>query len=709
MSQTTVPAATLPPVVVLGAGTMGAVLAALLHDHGAPVTLVDVSAETLLSARDRLRTARPPAMDFPERADDIRTSILTQAEGPVREAGWIIEAVTERLGVKASLLTGISGLVRADAVVTTNTSALPIGEIAATLPDDLRRRFLGVHFFNPPRHLRLVERIVPPGVDPDALVAVDGWLDMLGKTIVDARDGPGFIANRIGIGTMLTLMRAAERGGLAVDEADHWTGPFLDRPKSGIYRLADSIGLDLLHDLALDLGARTGEAAYEIPSSLGALLARGWLGDKTGGGYTRREGREFLVLDLRTFVYRPRGDFSKPSGEPEARILEAARRPDAIGELMRHGLVPSLDLAARAAPLVAEQADDVDRAMRLGFGWRRGPLEMKDSLAGTADWSRTGETRRADGGWTTPRRDPRAMFEADLPVIGSYGDVDLRAADGATLLGWRTKLGILDPILLDDVRRALEAVRGPLVVTGGGERFSAGFDLRYFRGRIEAEDWAGLDAALLALQEVALLLGARPSVAAVRGTCLGGGLELALGCSRIVAARNANLGLPEARLGLLPAGGGTTRMRARNDDSPARLSQTAIYLAQGRTADHAPAALADGFLGPNDEIVANPDHVVWRAASLAPHVPPAPPIRWTLAPVALAGMVDRAQDVLKRRGEMTDHDEKIGDLIKGIIAKCPTPEDALAEERRAFVALCRQRPTVARIVHMIEKKTPLRN
>ena len=383
-------------VAVLGAGTMGTQIAALIASCGVDCDLLDLNVDMVEDARRRLMTMRPRVVDDHAVLERIRAGSFRNDLHRLRESDWIIEAIVEQEQPKLELWSEAALHVREDAVLSTNTSGIPIAQIARALPTEARGRFLGTHFFNPPRYLHLLEIIPTDETEPSVVAAVRRFAeDVLGKGVVEAHDVPGFITNRIGCFYFLAAMRAADEYGLTPDEADAVSGPLMGRSKSATYRTIDIVGVDILLDICDNTRAavesKAEQRAFEAPEYLREMRRRDWLGNKSGQGFYKRvrRGGESRILALNT-----------------GKMSFAERRRDALAELSKIGeikdtgerlrnLVVSGDsagcfawltlsaLMAFSAAKVGEVADDVvsiDRAMRWGFNWELGPFETWDAL-----------------------------------------------------------------------------------------------------------------------------------------------------------------------------------------------------------------------------------------------------------------------------------------------------------------------------------------
>jgi len=715
-------------VCIVGAGTMGSGIAGHLANLGFQVTLLDRDQETVTASLERARMARPPVFYLPERASDIRIGNMQDHLAWISEADWVCEAVAENPIVKSSVYEALEGVLRPDAMITTNTSGLEISRLCQGRSASFRSRFMGVHFFNPPRYLKLVELIPTPETDPSLVSGITQFLeDKVARRVVVAKDTPGFIANRFGMWALFHAIHVAEKLHMSVEEVDAITGAFIGHPRSGTFRLADVVGLDVMRDIAANLRERCPDDPYiktlELPKTTFSLLARGWIGEKSGHGYYRREARDLFALDLNTFAYRERRDVLFASLQNLGRLPLGERMKagldlrDEVGEFLRHYLVPTLRYADYLKEKVAHNVLDFDRVMTWGFGWEMGPFKLTDAIGvaklgiDAAPSYRDGSVRSFDGGYFSCPMDPVYRPLSDCPVIQETESLRVRdLRDGAVSVALTTRLGVISPAVVEDLTRLIgKNAYEKLVFTSEAASFSVGFDIKYFLKAIDDQRFEDIDSALAALQELGELLESKDVVAAVFGHCLGGGFELALSCRHIVADAEAQIGLPESRIGLLPAGRGTALTRLYNQASPKRLSEVALTLTEGTISGGADHARALGYLRATDFTSYHPDRLIYEAKRVLLEEPAPPRPVWTVSNGPLAGMIDRALAQGISRNALTGYDQTIGEKIKQIYAKSPTYVDALAKERTEFLDLCHRALTHARLKHMIETKKPLRN
>jgi 3-hydroxyacyl-CoA dehydrogenase len=605
-------------VAVLGAGTMGAAIAAHAANAGLAVELLDLDRETVEGGFERMLAARPAALASPRLAERIRLGSFEEDFDRVAEADWVVEAIVERLEPKRELFARVEKVAGPAAVVSSNTSGLPLHSVAEGRSDDFRRRFCGTHFFNPPRYLKLVELIPTADTDPEVLDGMRAFVErVLGKGAVVAKDTPNFIANRLGSFAGMHDVRYALEHGYSIEEVDALTGPLVGRPKTATFRLFDQVGLDVmvgvagnLYELAPDDESRD---VLPAPEALQRLLDAKLLGNKTGGGFYRRGKRDgqtvFDVLDLDSLEYRP-------AAKPEPPIVEAAREHDDLGarlrflldkaeedrgaRYLRDTLLPSLAYAARRVPEIADSLVEVDHAVEWGFGYELGPFRAWDGI-GVADgvarmealgievpaWVRDmlaagNESFYRDGQVYSPLTrayepvpvDPEVVdlerLKADGGEIAGNGSASLvDLGDGVLCFELHAPASAIDAAVVEMAGRALQELEGGdwagLVIANQARNFCVGANL----GEVGMAAYQGLydqvGEAVKGLQGVLMgfRFAARPVVAAPHGQTLGGGAEIVMAADRVVAALETYIGLVEVGVGIVPAGGGCKELVRR--------------------------------------------------------------------------------------------------------------------------------------------------
>jgi 3-hydroxyacyl-CoA dehydrogenase len=622
---------------VLGAGTMGSRIAAHLANAGIPVLLLDmipagesVRNRLALAAIEALGKAKPAAFYEPALAALVTPGNFDDDLPRLAQCDWVIEAVAENLEIKTALLDRVAPHMAPRAVLTTNTSGLPVRKIAAGLAHGrggLHKRFFGTHFFNPPRYMRLLEVIPTRETDPGVVSAFAAFADrILGKQVVFANDTPNFIANRIGIAVMFSAATLMLEQGLTIEEVDALTGPAIGWPRTGTFRLADLVGIDILAHVAANFPQGVTPGGFS--AVLEQMVKRGWLGDKTGQGFYKKsrgaDGKEErLALDLATFHYRPMAkpalaalEMAKNAATTQERLrllLANDPRKDKAAAFLWPFLAVLWNFAAERIGEVAATAPPIDQAMRAGFNWELGPFEMWDAAGVAATVARM----KALGLAPSPRAaallaagqsawyagDGRECFqpatgkqEPVAAVPGHARVADFRRSHGVVQSNTGASLvdmgGCIGCIELHSLKNAIggdvvalvsavlnsdsDAVRNfaGFVITGDRDNFSVGANLMQLLLTAQEGEWDEVDAAIRGFQQMtaAIKFCPRPVVAAPFGLTLGGGTEICLHAARRQPHTETYIGLVEAGVGLIPGGGGTKEMLLRAVDAAAALA-----------------------------------------------------------------------------------------------------------------------------------------
>ncbi len=654
--------------VVIGSGTMGGGIAAHFANAGVPVYLLDISTQIVSASFDRMKKSKPPAFFTPETADLVTIGSLDEHEAWIGEGDWIIEAIVEELEPKRALVARIDRLRKPGSIVSSNTSGLPIATIAANATADFKAHFLGTHFFNPPRYMKLLEVIPTKETKPEITELVRDFAERrLGKGVVLCKDTPNFIANRLASISGASLVDYVLANGYTIEETDAIAGPLIGRPKTAAFRLQDLVGLDVASSVGRNLyDLIEGDESRHVLRSprLEALrkdqLDRGRLGDKSGQGFYRKGGQSILTLDLETHEYRERREPEIPSiGEAmkirslPKRLDFVLRQDDKAGALARHIVYNSLGYAARRIPEITDDIVNVDRTMRWGFSHDLGPFELWDSLGVratveamkkngvvVAPWveemlaSGFDSFYRDDSYYDLARRsyvriasDPRAIDLARERIVRENKGASLiDIGDGVLCLAFHTKMNTLD----DDVRGMIvesveELEKGAwtgMVIGNEGADFCVGANLA---GGFGSNGSEALNRGVKAMQDalMAVRFCAKPIVTAPFGRTLGGGAEVAMAGARIVAAAETYMGLVEAGVGLVPGAGGckelvrrivSPALRQTPNADPLPFVQNILQtIAAARVSTSAAEAKSLGFLDAADRIVMRRDHLIFEA------------------------------------------------------------------------------------------------
>ena len=800
---------------VLGAGTMGSRIAAHLANAGIPVLLLDMvpagegdRSRLAKGALETLGKAKPAAFYEAALAGLVSTGNFEDDLAKLAGCDWVIEAVAENLGIKTALLEKVAPHLGPQGVLTTNTSGLPVKQIAAGLPEGIRARFFGTHFFNPPRYMKLLEVIPAAETDEGLVAAFAAFADRnLGKQVVRANDTPNFIANRIGVAVMFTAASLMLEQGLTVEDVDALTGAAIGWPRTGTFRLADMVGIDVLAHVAANFPS--GVTAGGFGAVLEEIVKRGWLGDKAGQGFYKKsrgadgkglQGKEVRqVLDLVSFEYRPAGKAALPA-------LEMAKNAATVGERLRLLLAndPAKDKAAKflwpflsmlwnyAADRIGEVAADavsIDRAMKAGFNWELGPFEMWDA-AGVGETvgrmrgmglpvSRAAEELLDSGqddarvSWYSPDGpqcfNPLTKVWEAIPKQAGHARVaDFRRANGvvkanpgASLIDLGDGIGCIELHSLKnaiggDVLSMISAVLKPdseavknfagFVIASDRENFSVGANLMQLLMAAQEGEWDEVAGVIHAFQQMtaAIKFCPRPVVAAPFGLTLGGGAEICLHAARRQPHAELYIGLVEAGVGLIPAGGGTKEMLLRAmdqavalvspdpKDPPSRFAQSAEFrtglkrvfesIAMAKVSTSAAEARPLIMLAASDRITLNRERLLLdakaQAVALAEggYVAPQPRTQIPAPGTGTLALLETGVFMMGEAGFASEHDQKVARWAAYILAGGRVTAGSLVSEQylldlelEAFLSLCGERKTQERIAFTLKTGKPLRN
>jgi 3-hydroxyacyl-CoA dehydrogenase len=731
---------------VLGAGTMGAQIAAHLANAGVRVLLLDVSKQAASEGLARAAKLKPDPFFLADTLHRIQPGSLDDDIAAVGEADWIIEAVVERADIKRSVLERVDACRRQGSVVSSNTSGLSIAALAEGRSPDFRKHWLGTHFFNPPRYLQLVEVISTADTDQQVAAGVADFLDhRLGKNVVFAKDAPGFIANRLAMFGLVKTFEALAGGAYTIEEIDAITGTAIGRPKSATFRTVDIAGLDVLIHVAEDLSKRVPDGErqqFVFPAFVGEMYKRGRIGEKAGRGFYERltsstGETEIRTLDPETMEYRTRRTPNLPQLEqasslplPE-RMRKLVDGNDRVGEFLRATLLPAVRYAADTAPQIAGSIDDVDRAMRWGYGWPLGPLELWDVLALDNRSFRTAPLPPAKPGMEILR----SARERQRIVASNAGASLVDLDDGVLAVSLHSKMNAIGGDALQMLRRGVREASqnfAGLVVGTEGQNFSAGANLMLLLLNAQDGNWDEIDAMIRAFQQATtgLRYSEVPVVVAPFGLALGGGCEIVLHADRVQAAAESYIGLVEAGVGLIPAGGGTKEMLLRSvqalpgphADQLPFIQKAFETIGFGKVSRSAADAVRLGYLRDHDGISMNRDRTIDDAKRLALSRSAdgyAPPERPTTIPVGgdrIRAALDLGVHLAWRAGRISDHDALIGRKLAWVFAGGSLPasgtvseDQLLGLEREAFLSLCGERKTLERIQYTLQTGKTLRN
>lgn len=787
-------------VAVIGAGTMGGGIAAHLANIGIPVLLLDIVTPDLKpeerdkrSARnrlvqglyDRMAKAKPANLARADRANLITVGNMEDDLAQVADCDWIIEVIIERLDLKVALMEKLEKLRKPGAIVTSNTSGIPIHQIAEGRSADFKAHFLGTHFFNPPRYLKLLEVIPTPDTDPAVLAfMVEFGRTVLGKGVVVCKDSPNFVGNRFMSITSAYIGEYALEKGYSVSEVDALTGPLIGRPKTGTFRLADLVGLDVMAHVSRNLYPLIPEDKYrdllqgeKSAAIVEKMLANGWLGNKSGQGYYKQatvDGqRVFLALNPETLEYenQPSPRFASVGAVRKledigARLKKLFEFDDRAANFVRDLIYFNLAYAAYVTPEIAYAITDVDNAQKWGFAHEVGPFEIWDQLGvpetaekmeefgfEVADWVKTmladGHTRFYHNGsyydfssrsYKPLDIDKNVVFVADLYAGNKLVEQNSSASlldmgDGVALLEFHAKMNAIDAEIGQMAQTALERLNtdfDALVIGNNGQDFCVGANIAMVGIAAAQGMWDQIDQMVKGLQTVTYRLrhAPKPVVTAPHQRVLGGGVEFTMAGWHTVADHETYMGLVEVGVGLIPGSGGCKEMVRRKINPVMRTDNADILpilqevFQQIATAQVGTSAWEDrelGYLRETDTIVFNSDHRLAKAKQIARQLadsgarPPESEKVYAAGRDALYALKLGLRS-FAWGGYATPHDvvvsEKLAYVLCGGDLTAPQWVDQwyfLDLEREAFLSLCGEAATQARIMHMLQTGKPLRN
>jgi 3-hydroxyacyl-CoA dehydrogenase len=795
--------------VVIGSGTMGAAVAAHLANAGVPVTLLDIVPNKLLPEEeqkgltlqdkavrnrivqqglDRAVKSRPASFFTSETPALVSIGNLEDDLEVIKSADWVIEAIIENLKIKQDLMIRIDAIRPPNTIISTNTSGIPITSIAEGLSEGFRKHFLGTHFFNPPRYLKLLEVIPTKDTLPEVVAAISEFGEYrLGKGTVLCKDTPNFIANRLGFGGGAFALDYILENNYTVVEVDTITGPAMGRPKTATFRLIDLVGIDVWEHVGNNLAPAIPDDkralqylnSERVNRVIHTMVEKGWLGNKVKQGFykevrTPEGNREFWSLNLKTLDYeapiKVRFDSlgkvkdSENLGE-KLKILMAS--DDRAGQLVKALTFQGLSYASERIPEIADTPKPLDDAMRWGFGHEAGPFEVWDmlgvketslamELAGfppatwVADMVSSGHTTfyqyDADtkvgvydpvrGKYEPIKRPESLVLLKEQKVISKNPGATLYdLGDGVACVEFHTKMNALDEdignMILESQDRVLNEFEG-LVIGNEADNFSAGANLMLVLMASQMGSWDQLEIIVKQLQDTNMRgrYFPKPVVVAPAGMALGGGAEVTMYASRVVAAAELYIGMVEFGAGVIPAGGGTKEMlrrivnppmRTQNADALPFLQRVFEQIGFAKVATSAEEGRQMGILGVTDRIVMNRDLLISEAKKEVLHMartgyhPPVPEKIYAAGRDAL-GALRVAIHMMKEGKYITEYEahmaSKLANVMTGGEISRPTWVDEqyiLDLEREAFLSLCGEEKTRQRMMNLLQTGKPLRN
>lgn len=737
--------------VIIGSGVMGAGIAAHLANAGIRTLMLDIVPKeltaqeekqglTLSDPRVRSRIARdnrekllkqnPAPLASKKLIDFIEVGNLEDDLERLKEADWIVEVVVERLDVKQQLFKTIEPFIREDAIVSSNTSGISIEAMREGRSESFNRRFLGTHFFNPPRYLKLLELI--PTSDTDSRV-VDFMKqfaeERLGKGVVIAKDTPNFIGNRIGTYGLLVTMDEMKKGGYSIGEVDSVTGPLLGRPGSATFRTLDVVGIDTFVHVANNVYDLLPEGeekeTFAVPAEMRRLVEQESLGAKTGQGFYKKVGKQILELDLETFEYVEKKALTEPS-VGQAKALPGAKNKlkavvfaqDRVGALLWPIHAKTLLYSAQLTGEIADDIKAIDEAMKWGFGWKMGPFETWDALgvektvakmkqdgyavpAWVDEMLEAGKTSFYDasgrhydvatkdyvGATVNPKEIRlRDVRKSNGVLLENNGARLLDIGDDVAVLEFTSKSNAIGVDIMQMIEQSVDLVeknhRG-LVIANDGKNFCVGANLAMMLMEAEDENWFELDWIINKFQQSIqkIRYASRPIVAAPQGMTLGGGTEISLPAARLQAGLETYMGLVEVGVGLIPGGGGNVntyrRLLENTPDGLVNIEKAAQKtfenVAMAKVSKSAFEARELGYVRSVDQISMNRDHLTYDAKQLVLELDRTGYTAPAKAKIPVVGHAGKATLELATRemfygGYISEHDLKIASKLAHVIA-----------------------------------------
>lgn len=749
---------------VLGSGVMGSGIAAHLANIGIQVLLLDVVPKQLtdeemkkgltledkqvrnrlgIQAIKQLAKRKPAPLTSKKNAALIEPGNFEDDMERLKEADWIIEAVVENLEIKKQIFEQVDKYRKPGTIVSSNTSGISVEAMAEGRSEDFQKHFLGTHFFNPPRYLKLLEIIPTKHTCPDVLAFMKQFgEDVLGKGIVVAKDTPNFVANRIGTYGLLVTVKEMEKRGCSVGEVDSITGTLIGRAKSATFRTLDVVGIDTFALVAKNVFDNVGDEekkAFQVPEFMQKMIEKGWIGSKSGQGFYKKEGKDILELNPATMEYEKRKKLQAPSIEmaKQAKGLAAKLQTliyakDRAGELLWGIMAPSFIYSAEMVGEIADDIVSIDQAMKWGFGWEMGPFETWDAIGVEKSVRLMEEQGMKVPGWVKEmlgkgfssfykeEKGSRYFYKdgkyqlvetnrkiIDLPKLKKEQKVIKKnpgaslidIGDGVALLEFHSKNNAIGPDIVQMIHFAIEEVEKNykgLVIGNRGKNFSVGANLAMILMEAQDDNLFELDFVIRQFQQAQMKIkySKKPVVAAPFGMTLGGGAEICLPAAHIQASSETYMGLVETGVGLIPGGGGNKELYIRHleslpDGVDIDLQKVAnkvfetIALAKVSTSGE--EARENNFLAKSDGISINEDHLLYDAKQAVLSLYERgyrPPVKKKIPVVGepgYAALLLGAQSMFYS-GYITEHDLYIAKKLAYVIAGGKVPYGTEVDE-----------------------------
>lgn len=746
---------------VLGSGVMGSGIAAHLANIGIPSLILDIVPREVTederakgltieskqvrnryssTALQKLLKQKPAPLTSKSNLALIEAGNLEDDMQKLSEVDWIIEVVVENLAVKKQVFEKVDQYRKPGSIVSSNTSGISVEAMIEGRSADFQKHFLGTHFFNPPRYLKLLEVIPTRYTNPEVLSFIKQFgEDVLGKGVVEAKDTPNFIANRIGTYGLLVTVQEMLKGGYSVGEVDSVTGPLIGRPKSATFRTLDVVGLDTFAHVAknvYELVDGDEKEVFNIPAFMTKMLENGWLGSKSGQGFFLKQGKDILELDPNTLEYGPRQKLKTASVElskQEKGLVNKMKAlvyaDDRAGQLLWNILSPVLAYSAGLLGTIADDIVSIDRAMKWGFGWELGPFETWDAIGLKKSVSKmnnvpTWISEMLENGYETFYKEeagklyfyqngdykevvenPKVInlkrLKKEMGVIKKNSGASLiDLGDGVALLEFTSPNNAIGLDILQMINFAIDEVEKNykgLVIGNQGKNFCVGANIALILMEAQDDNFYELDMVVNQFQQTMMKIkySKKPVVAATFGMTLGGGSELSLPCAKIQASSETYMGLVEVGVGLIPGGGGNKELYIKHLE---RMPHGVDYdlqkvankvfetIAMAKVSTSAAEAFENNFLTSKDATSVNGDHLLYDAkqAVLTLHENGyTPPVRKKIPVVGETGYATLllGAETMHLSGYISDHDLKIAKKLAYVIAGGKVPYGTEVDEQ----------------------------
>ncbi|MBY0124196.1 3-hydroxyacyl-CoA dehydrogenase/enoyl-CoA hydratase family protein [Bacillus sp. S/N-304-OC-R1] len=751
---------------VLGSGVMGSGIATHLANIGIPTLLLDIVPRELTEAekvkgltledkavrnrisetgRQKLLKQKPAPLTSKANLALIEAGNFDDDLERLKDVDWVIEVVVENLDIKKQVFEKVDRYRKPGSIVSSNTSGISVEAMSEGRSEDFRKHFLGTHFFNPPRYLKLLEVIPTKNTDPEVLAFIKTFgEDVLGKGVVEAKDTPNFIANRIGTYGLLVTLQEMLKGGYSVGEVDSITGPLIGRPKSATFRTLDVVGLDTFVHVANNVFEQVEgqeKNIFAVPDFMKEMLNKGWLGSKSGQGFFLKQGKEILELDPQTLEYGPRKklkttatELSKQEKGTAGKMKALVYADDRAGQLLWNILSPALIYSAQLLGTIADDVVAIDQAMKWGFGWELGPFQTWDAIGVEKSVKKMEESGLTVPAWVKKMlekgnqsfykeeengdlyyyhngeykllvENPKVINVKRLKkkngvIKKNSGASLIDLGDGVALLEFHSKSNALGLDIIQMINFSIDEVEKNykgLVIGNQGKNFSVGANLAMILMEAQDDNIFELDMVVRHFQQAMLKIKycSKPVVAAPFGMTLGGGAEVCLPTAHIQAASETYMGLVEVGVGLLPGGGGNKELYIKHLNSLPNgiefdlqkvANKVFETIAMAKVSTSGEEARENNFLNNADGISVNGDHLLYDAKQVVLALYEKgykPPIRKKVPVVGETGYATLllGAQTMMYSGYISEHDLKIAKKLAYVIAGGKVPYGTEVDEQ----------------------------